>query len=230
MLTQQITAPAAGSDQSSATIRTRALLACGAVAGPVFIAAVLIQALSRPGFDLTRHPPSLLSLGDLGWIQITNFVVTGLLFVVSAVGMLQVVRDGQPGRWAPILIGVFGVSMVFGGVFLVDPGLGFPSGAPAGRPTGSSWHAMVHLGALAIGFASLVAACAVFTPRYWSLARPGWAAYSAGAGVLVAACFVIVMSGATGGNLLLLNGAVVVGWTWASAVVAQLMRGVSRSS
>ena len=228
MLSQQITAPA-GSNRSSAAIRTRALLACGAVAGPVFIAAVLIQALSRPGFDLTRHPASLLSLGDLGWIQITNFVVTGLLFVVSAASMLQMVRRGQPGGWAPILIGVFGVSMVFGGVFLADPGLGFPPGAPAGRPTGSSWHAMVHLGALAIGFTSLVAASAAFTRRYWSLARPGWAAYCAGTGVFLAACFVIVMSGLTGGNLLPLNVAVIVGWTWASAVVAHLTRGVSRN-
>ena len=52
MSTHEIAAPAAGSNRSSATTRTRALLACGAVAGPLFIATVLIQALSRPGFDI----------------------------------------------------------------------------------------------------------------------------------------------------------------------------------
>ena len=228
MSTQEIAAPAAGSTQSSATARTQTLLACGAVAGPLFIATVLIHALSRPGFDVTRHPPSLLSLGDLGWIPISNFVVTGLLFVVSAVGMRRVVRSGQPGAWAPTLIGALGVSMVFGGVFLADPGLGFPPGAPAGRPAGSSWHAMMHLGAFAIGFTSLVAACAIFARRYQSLAQGRWAAYSAGTGALLAACFVVVMSGLTAGNLLLLYVAVVVGWLWASAVAAQL-RGLSRS-
>lgn len=56
---------------------TRALLACGVVAGPLFIVVALIQAFTRSGFDPVRHPLSLLSLGDLGWIQITNFVVGG---------------------------------------------------------------------------------------------------------------------------------------------------------
>ena len=56
------------------------LLACGAVAGPLFIVVGLTQALTRAGFDPVKHPLSLLSVGDLGWIQITNFVVTGLLF------------------------------------------------------------------------------------------------------------------------------------------------------
>ena len=32
---------------------------------------------------------SLLSLGDLGWIQITNFVVSGLLLVAFGVGVAR---------------------------------------------------------------------------------------------------------------------------------------------
>ena len=32
----------------------------------------LTQAATRAGFDLTRHPLSALSNGDLGWLQITN--------------------------------------------------------------------------------------------------------------------------------------------------------------
>jgi len=40
--------------------------ACGIVAGPVFLATALTQAYTRDGFDLARHPISLLSLGDLG--------------------------------------------------------------------------------------------------------------------------------------------------------------------
>ena len=222
-----VTAPSR-SDQSPATTRARAAIACGAVAGPLFIVTVLIQASSRPGFDVTRHPPSLLSLGDLGWIQITNFVLSGLLFVVSSVGLRPLTKTGQLGAWGPLLIGVLGVSMVFGGVFLADPGLDFPPGAPAGRPAGMSWHAMVHFGAFAIGFASLVAACAVFARHYWRVAQGRWAAYCAGSGVLLAVCFVAVMSGLTGGNLLPLYVAVVVGWVWASSVIAHLMSGLGK--
>jgi hypothetical protein len=51
--------------------RTR-LLMCGIVAGPLFLAVWFVHAVTREGFDLTRHPMSLLSLGDLGWIQIAN--------------------------------------------------------------------------------------------------------------------------------------------------------------
>jgi len=59
------------------------LLTGGVVAGPLFVAVGLAQAFTRAGFDPVRHPLSLLSLGDLGWLQITNFVTAGLLFLGS---------------------------------------------------------------------------------------------------------------------------------------------------
>jgi hypothetical protein len=65
---------------------TRALLSCGAMAGSWFIGASPIQALTRAGFEPTRHAISLLLLGDLGWVQLINFVATGLLAVALAVG------------------------------------------------------------------------------------------------------------------------------------------------
>ena len=54
------------------------------LAGPVFIAVWAGQAFTRSGFDPTRHPASLLALGDQGWVQVTNFVITGALFVACA--------------------------------------------------------------------------------------------------------------------------------------------------
>ena len=42
------------------------LLACGVVAGPLYVAITLTEALSRDGFDLTRHRFTLLTAGDLG--------------------------------------------------------------------------------------------------------------------------------------------------------------------
>jgi hypothetical protein len=47
----------APSGSSATTIkRTRALLACGVVAGPLFLAVAVLQALTRDGFDLS--PPA----------------------------------------------------------------------------------------------------------------------------------------------------------------------------
>jgi hypothetical protein len=59
------------------TTSTSSLLRAGAVAGPLWLTVSLTQATIRPGFDITRHPLSVLSNGDLGWIQITNFLTAG---------------------------------------------------------------------------------------------------------------------------------------------------------
>jgi hypothetical protein len=58
-MSQQSTLPA------SAATQTARLLACGIAAGPLFLTVGLTQAFIRDGFDLSRHPLSLLSLG--GW-------------------------------------------------------------------------------------------------------------------------------------------------------------------
>ena len=63
------------------------LLLAGVLAGPFYLTVALAQALTRPGFDLRRHDVSLLANGSLGWIQIGNFLVSGLLAIVAAVGL-----------------------------------------------------------------------------------------------------------------------------------------------
>ena len=35
--------------------RTRALLACGVVGGPLYVTVTLVEALTRDGFDLRTH-------------------------------------------------------------------------------------------------------------------------------------------------------------------------------
>jgi Protein of unknown function (DUF998) len=200
--------------------RTRALLICGAVAGPLFIVVAVAQALTRTGFDPSKHPLSLLSLGGAGWIQITNFVVTGLLFVAAAIGMRRALRRGRAGTWGPRLIGAFGGALVAGGVFLSDPGLGFPAGAPEGIPDKMSWHAMVHAAAPVIGFLALSLACFVFARRAFARNNRGWAVFSVAIGIGIQALGVI--SNATL-NFLPLGAAMVLGFGWASVQVARLL-------
>jgi len=83
---------------------TATLLACGAIAGPLFLVVVFVQAFTRAGFDITRHPPSLLSLGEGGWIQVANFVGCGLLFIACGVGW----RGASAATRGPILISLCG--------------------------------------------------------------------------------------------------------------------------
>jgi hypothetical protein len=224
-MSRRIATPVAGvpSGSSAATTRqTRALLACGVVAGPLFVAVALLQALSRDGFDLGRHPLSLLSLGQLGWIQIANFVVAGLLVVAAAVGMRRVLHPGRGGTWGPLLVGAYGVGLIGGGVFLADAGAGFPPGGPAGGPEQLSWHGILHDLAHVLAFLALIAACFVFTRRFAALGQRGWATYCLATGVALLGLLawpdqetVIVQ----------LAVAIVLGWAWLSVLAARLLTG-----
>ena len=152
----------------------RKLLGCCIIAGPLFVAASLAQAFTRTGFDLGRHPISLLSLGSLGWLQIANFVVSGVLYVAGAVGLRKALRPGRGSMWAPRLVAITGVGLIVAGVFTTDAGAGFPPGAPAGAPT-MSWHGVLHEVGFGLSFVGAIAACGVFARRYAALGRRGWA-------------------------------------------------------
>jgi hypothetical protein len=203
---------------------TSALLACGAVAGPLFVAVALAQAATRAGFDLKRHPFSMLSLGDLGWIQVTNFVVTGVLFTASAVGMRRVLRRGRAGAWGPLLAGLFGVSLIGGGVFVADPALGFPIGAAQGPPESLSWHGMLHGVAFALGMAALIGSCFALARWFAAAGERRWARYS----VATAVAFVLLGGAGFGlGDWRLVATAIVLGWGWVAIVAARLRAGLA---
>ncbi len=147
----------------------RVLLACGIVAGPLYVIVGLFQMLVRDGFDIRRHALSLLANGELGWIQTPNFLVCGLLVVAGAVGMQRVLRGGRGGRWGPPLLGLYGLGLVGVGIFRADPALGFPPGLPADAFGEVSWHGTLHLIVGAIGFVGLISACFVFARRFFTL-------------------------------------------------------------
>lgn len=100
-----------------ATIKTtRVLLLCSFAAGPVYMGVSLVQAFTRPGFDITRHALSALANGKLGWLQIANFVLTGLLITAGAVGIRRALSFpvGTPAEGVAISnIGM--VHVAFGG-------------------------------------------------------------------------------------------------------------------
>ena len=203
---------------------TKTLLAYGVIAGPLYILVSVAQALTRDGFDLTRHEWSLLANGALGWIQITNLVVTGLLTVALAVGLRRALRPGRGGTWAPRLVGAYGVGLLGAGVFRADPALGFPPGTPQGAAA-VSWHGMLHVTLAGIGFLCLIAACLVVARRFAAEGRRGWASFSRATGVAFLAAFAGVASGAGSAAInLAFTAAVVLAWAWVSALAVHLYR------
>ncbi len=203
---------------------TRVLLICGLIAGPFYIIVGLIQALTRPGFNMLRDDLSLLANGDLGWIQITNLVLTGLLVGAFAVGMRRALPAG-PGRiWGPILLGVYGIGLIGAGFFTADPAFGFPPGTPADAHT-ISGHGLLHIVTAGIGFLALIAACFVLARRFASQRQRGWAAYSLATGVIFFAAFAGVATGS--GQSWSVIGfwiGVVLAWAWIWALARKLLR------
>jgi hypothetical membrane protein len=202
---------------------TRALLICGLVAGPLYTALGVIQMFIRPGFDIRRHALSLLSNGDLGWIQITNFLITGLLVIAGAIGMRRVLRGSHGGTWGPLLLSLYGAGMIGAGIFRADPALGFPPGTPE-HATTISTQGLLHFAAGGIGFLGLIASCFVFARRFVALKQPGWAAYSVATGVIFFAAFFGIASGSRGAGVSLAFAvAVVIAWIWVSLMAGRLM-------
>jgi len=167
-----------------ARLSTRTLLRAGIVAPVLFVAVFLVEGATRAGYDPARTFVSELSLGDGGWLQIASFVVTGALILGFAVGLGRVWRPPR-AHWTSRLIGLVGVALALCGVFLPDPALGYPAGAPAGLPTDMSWHAGIHyLGALAV-FLGLQAAAAVASRHAPTPHARTWAIYSLASGAVM---------------------------------------------
>lgn len=198
---------------------TRALLTGGVLAGPLFVVAAGVQALTRAGFDIRKQAISSLSLGDLGWIQISTFIITGLLTVGCAVGLRRVLYPGRGGTWGPLLIGIYGAGLVSAGVFSTDPAGGFPPGAPEGLPDHFSWHAILHTVSAMVAFLALIVGAFVLARRFAVDGRRGWAAYATGTGVVLVPLF--LWPGTAGAGIRLAVGATL-GWALLTAVAARL--------
>lgn len=223
-MTQQLTRTANTKSCDPRTSVTRSLLGYGVIAGPVYIAVSLAQALTREGFDLGRHAWSMLANGGPGWIQIANLVVAGLASVACAVGLRRALAPGPGATWAPRLVGVYGVSLVGAGIFRADPGMGFPAGTPEG-PGPVSWHGMLHFACGAVGFLCVIVACFVIGRRFAAEGRTGWAVSSRLTGALFLVTFAAMASGggAVWANLAFVIGIVVL-WAWLSALSLHLYR------
>jgi hypothetical protein len=219
MTTLQHTAPAT----TAVAPNIRRSLAAGALAAPLFTVVALAQAATRDGYDLTRHPISMLSNGDLGWIQIASFLACGVLTLAGVAGARRVLRGGPAAKWAPILLTCVGAGLLIAGSFRMDPGDGFPVGTPAGVPAAVSWHFVVHNVGGSLSFLSMIALCFVLARRFTADGLRAWAVTGRVSGVLFAVGLGWAMSGGTAGALTLFLGDVAA-WLWIAASMAVLRR------
>lgn len=151
----------------------RILLACGA-AGPLFFVIMFwIEGATRPGYSPLRQPVSSLSIGAMGWTQITNFLITGSLVLAFAIGVWRM----WPSPSGPWLIGLVGLGLIGSGLFVTDPLNGYPPGTPL-LPVERTTHGILHdLFGIPV-FLGLPIACLVFGRQWIRMGERGWSAYS----------------------------------------------------
>ncbi len=134
----------------------RALLWCGVAAGPLLVLVLLGQALWHPGYDLGTDAISSLSLGPYGWVQITTFVVVGLLVAAFGLGVRGLPDHGRAVRAGGALLVVMGGGVVGIGVFVLDP---------------VAWHGRLHDVATGVAINAALLAVVVLSVGWWRKGR-----------------------------------------------------------
>lgn len=198
---------------------TRSLLGWGVVAGPFYVVVGLVLALTRSGFDLTKHALSLLMLGDNGWMQRANLTLSALMVLAAAYGIHRTIRSRR-GMAISVLSGIYGVCLILSAIFPPDPTSGFPPGMTDDTVSTSG---ILHLVFGAVGFLCLAGAAFVYAR--W--ASEGGEARQSQLGLW---CGIVLLVGFIGGAALaqfsigvgLLWLAVLAGWLWLALASAYL--------
>src|SRR5689334_7141284 len=200
---------------------TRALLACGAIAGPIYVMVTMAEALTRDGFDLRHHRFSWLTTGDLGWLHQSNMVLAGVLTVLLAIGASRVMGTGRAAVWARRLVSLFGAAYVIGGALRADPVAGFPPGTTP-EMVQATWQGAAQNASRGVSSLLLIATSLVMAGWFAARGRRGWAWFY---GVTIPTVFVALtgVGFAIGGNPTAL-AFLVTPWTWVTALAVHLYR------
>ena len=154
----------------------RRIAALAGILGPLLFASVVLTLtlveypfMRSLGWDPLMHPtfdwPSGLSLGPIGWIMTTTFIVSGLLMSTFAWG-LRGALDNLNGQIGTILLTWAGAAMM---------GLAFSTDRPI-TPLPISWHGWLHdLSFLTLGLL-IIAAMLMLALSFRE--RKGWRALS----------------------------------------------------
>jgi hypothetical protein len=210
-------------------IKTKSLLACGVIVCPLFILTVLIQGSIRSDYNPYKYPLSSLSIGDQGWVQIANFIITGLLIILFSVGLKRIFNSEKEKFHAPLLMMLVGIGLTGAGIFVTDPVFGYPENQPLILKQ-FTFHGHLHDAFSMLVFICLPWMCFAFRKQFSSTGKKGWAGYSAFTGFTMITAFILASMGFKQfPGFVDLAGAsqrlcIVIGGTWITLLSLHLMR------
>lgn len=207
----------------------KGLLFCGVLAGPVFTVGWMVAGASRTDYDPLRHPISSLAIGELGWTQTANFLVTGLLTLALAVGLRRKFSSQGGSTWGPRLIGMVAIGLLGAGAFVTDPMNGYPPGTPA-LPPAYSLPGRLHRLFSALVFLGLPGACFVFARLFARGGVRGWANYAMFTGIAFVLLFIVTsaafaqLKGLVDYAGLLQRLTLTIGWVWLTLLAVYMLK------
>jgi hypothetical protein len=96
----------------------------GMIAPAFFVAVFTLEGWLRPGYDALSMFISALSLGPRGWIQISNFILLGVLLLVFTRGLALEFKGVKTARGGIVLLTIIACLFLASGPFVMDPSTG----------------------------------------------------------------------------------------------------------
>jgi hypothetical membrane protein len=174
--------------------KTKALLSCGAIACPLFVLVFMLEGATRANYNPLKHPISSLSIGELGWMQMSNFIITGMLLFAFAIGLRRERRLSGASKSGSNLIGIVAIGLIGAGIFSTDPVYGYPTSRPLALAQFTISGHMHDFFSILVFFC-LPSACFVFRRRFITNGETGWAVYSMLSAIGIIATFILAGMG-----------------------------------
>lgn len=202
---------------------TKAYLACGAIGCVLFILVFLVEGFLREGYDPLRHPISSLSIGERGWIQVTNFIVTGIFLCLFSIGLRRVYNSREIKFRGPFNVILIATGLIGAGIFTTDPLFGYPIDQPM-KIAQYTIHGHFHDFFSLFVFIGLPVACFIFRKKFKAEGKNGWANYSLITAIAFILFFILAsmgfkqVNGFVNYGGLLQRLTIITGWIWLSAL------------
>jgi hypothetical membrane protein len=177
-----------------AETNVKVLLAAGVAGCLLFIVVFLIEGALRPGYDPMKHPVSSLSIGESGWIQRANFIISGGLILVFSLGLRFLLNPDRIPAKGPFIFLLSAIGLIGAGIFTTDPVYGYPEDMPlftAQFTTRGHLHDLFSL----LFFVNIPVACFVFRRRFILMNKMRLASYSKLTAIVMLLFFVLAGAG-----------------------------------
>jgi hypothetical protein len=178
---------------------------------PVFVLIVLIDSFVHPAYNQMTDYVSELSRGQLGWLQVANFLICGVALLGFAAGIRWAVRPGPGSVGGAVLFVLIGVGVIVDAFFTIDPH----------TSTVHTVSGIVHGVGFLVVTVALIAACFVFARRFTG----GLRIYSLASGILLPVCLVVTVVVGTplGITGILQRVFLLIGWAWITVLALGLL-------